>query len=262
MTTADRLVELLDDAQTGASAITRQPDLDEFGVAAAYEVQHAVLDRRLSRGERRTGVKLGFTSKAKQLQMGVDDVIVGQLTDRMRVADGASLDLDGFIHPRVEPEIAFRLGRDVNPDDPAEDVMAAVDAVAPALEVIDSRYEGFSFGLPGVIADNTSAAAYAIGPWVRFGGSGDPDLSNRGVSLTRDDARLAVGSTAAILGHPLRVLPELLAMARRHGFALEAGSTVLAGAATAAQPLSPGVFGCRVAGLGQVCITVAGGHDE
>lgn len=262
MTTNDRLVETLDHAQTGVTAITRQPDLDGFDVAVAYAVQHAVLDRRLERGERRTGIKLGFTSKAKQQQMGVDDVIVGQLTDAMRVDDGGTLDLGRFIHPRVEPEIAFRLGRDVDPDDPSEDVASAVDAVAPALEVIDSRYEGFSFGLPGVIADNTSAAAYAVGPWVRFGGAREPDLSNTGVALTLDDARLAVGSTAAILGHPLRVLPELLAMARRHGFELTAGFIVLAGAATAAVPLSAGVVACRVSGLGQVCLTAKGADDE
>ncbi len=41
--------------------------------------------------------------------MGVSDVIIGVLTEEMRVPDGGTLDLGPLIHPRVEPEVAFLL---------------------------------------------------------------------------------------------------------------------------------------------------------
>ncbi|TXS43975.1 2-keto-4-pentenoate hydratase [Streptomyces sp. OR43] len=210
----------------------------------AYAVQEALIARRLARGERLTGFKLGFTSLAKMRQMGVADLIHGRLTDRMEITDGGQYDTSGLIHPRIEPEVAFLLGDTLRPGaDPA----AAVAAVAPALEVIDSRYKGFRFSLPEVIADNTSAAGYALGPWRALA-----DLGNLGVLLELDGRLAQAGSTAAILGHPLRAL----AAAARLAGSLEPGTVILAGAATAAVPLPPGVHvRATVAGLGTVQFT-------
>ncbi|MET9724242.1 2-keto-4-pentenoate hydratase [Streptomyces zaomyceticus] len=210
----------------------------------AYAVQEALVARRLARGERLTGFKLGFTSVAKMRQMGVSDLIHGRLTDRMEIPDGGRFDLSRLIHPRVEPEVAFLLGDTLRP---GGDLMAAVAAVAPALEVIDSRYDGFRFSLPEVIADNTSAAGYAVGPW-----SAPGDLGNLGVLLELDGRPAETGSTAAILGHPLRAL----AAAARLAGVLEAGTVILAGAATAAVPLPPGTHvRATVSGLGTVRFT-------
>lgn len=210
----------------------------------AYAVQAALVARRLARGERLTGFKLGFTSLAKMRQMGVSDLIHGRLTDRMEIPDGGTLDVSGLIHPRVEPEVAFLLGDTLLP---GGDPMAAVAAVAPALEVIDSRYDGFRFSLPEVIADNTSASGYAVGPW-----SAPGELGNLGVLLELDGRLAETGSTAAILGHPLRAL----ASAARLAGSLAPGTVVLAGAATAAVPLPPGTHvRAEVAGLGTVRFT-------
>ncbi|MFC9339288.1 2-keto-4-pentenoate hydratase [Streptomyces sp. NPDC057020] len=210
----------------------------------AYAVQEALVARRLARGERLTGFKLGFTSRAKMRQMGVSDLIHGRLTDRMAIPDGGRVDTTALIHPRVEPEVAFLLGDTLRP---GGDPLAAVAAVAPALEVIDSRYHGFRFSLPEVIADNTSAAGYAVGPW-----SAPGDLDNLGVLLELDGRLAETGSTAAILGSPLRAL----AAAARLAGALEPGTVVLAGAATAAVPLPPGTHvRATVAGLGTVHLT-------
>ncbi|MDH3434658.1 MAG: fumarylacetoacetate hydrolase family protein, partial [Gammaproteobacteria bacterium] len=41
------------------------------------------IERRIARGEPLVGLKPGFTSTAKMLQMGVDDLIWAHLTDRM-----------------------------------------------------------------------------------------------------------------------------------------------------------------------------------
>ncbi|MFK0214455.1 MULTISPECIES: 2-keto-4-pentenoate hydratase [unclassified Streptomyces] len=217
----------------------------------AYAVQDALVALRLARGERLTGFKLGFTSVAKMRQMGVSDLIHGRLTDRMEIPDGGRFDVSGLIHPRVEPEVAFLLGRTLRP---GGDPMAAVAAVAPALEVIDSRYDGFRFSLPEVIADNTSAAGYAVGAWTAPGDLGD--LGDRGVLLELDGRTAETGSTAAILGRPLRAL----AAAARLAGALEPGTVILAGAATAAVPLPPGTHvRATVAGLGSVGFTTGEG---
>ncbi|MER7007154.1 fumarylacetoacetate hydrolase family protein [Dactylosporangium sp. NPDC000555] len=245
-TTIERIPDHLDAAQRERRPIDALPDtltLDD-----AYWIQHGVLGRRTSRGERPVGIKLGFTSRAKMAQMGVSEIVVGQLTDAMRIPDGGAVALSGFIHPRIEPEIAFRLAWDIDVADPHADIEGAVDAVAPALEIIDSRYRDFRFTLPSVIADNTSAAGFVLGPWRPPG----IDLANRAVRLEVNGAAVAHGTTAAILGHPMRALHALVPVARARGFRLHAGQIVLAGAASAAVAFQPGRVSAIVAGVGRV----------
>ncbi|MFY1595857.1 2-keto-4-pentenoate hydratase [Micromonospora sp. WMMD737] len=230
------IAERLGAAADTATAIPQLAAETGLDVDAAYAVQTALIQRRLDRGERLIGLKMGLTSKAKMAQVGVDEVIWGRLTDTMRIPDGGTLDPTRFIHPRVEPEVAFLLDRLPEPGEPVGDFTDAVRAVAPAIEVIDSRYANFTFSLPDVIADNTSAAAFTIGPW-----SPVPDgLDNLGVLLEIDGRVAQVGSTAAILGDPRRALDEGIRLAGRHGVRLREGWVFLAGAATAAVPLKPG----------------------
>lgn len=249
----EKLAADLDQAALTATAIAQQGADLGLDVDDAYAVQQLLIDRRTSRGERYLGPKLGFTSYAKMAQMGVSEIIVGQLTTTMRIDDGGAVDLAELIHPRIEPEVAFRLSCDVDPHDPAVNIEACVDAMAPALEVIDSRYRDFRFSLADVVADNTSAARFVLGPWIPF----DSDIGNRGVLLEVDGAIVETGSTAAILGHPVRALHALVAIAARYGVGLPAGAIVLAGAATAATPVShPATIQAHVSGLGRVSVQV------
>ncbi|PTR22169.1 2-oxo-3-hexenedioate decarboxylase [Rhodococcus sp. OK519] len=238
----------LDEAQTGVHDTLSLADDVDLGIDDAYRIQEVLVGRRQERGESLVGVKLGFTSKAKMAQMGVSDVIVGRLTDAMCVEDGGELDLHRFIHPKIEPEIAYRLSQDVDLDDPTVDIESCVDAVAPAMEIIDSRYRDFRFTYTDVVADNTSAAAYVIGPWRPVRPVGD-----LAVRLAAGDASVT-GSTAAILDDPVNALHALLDMSRRRRIPLRAGDVVLAGAATAAIPLTAGLAECEIDGLGRVTV--------
>jgi 2-oxo-3-hexenedioate decarboxylase len=222
-------------------------------VALAYEVQAASVARRLGRGEAPVGVKMGFTSRAKMVQMGLSDLIWGRLTSGMVREDGGTVDLRHGIHPRIEPEVAFLLGHRLSgPVSPAQAGLA-VAAVAPAMEIIDSRYRDFQFTLPDVIADNTSASGFVVGAWQLP----STDLANLGMVLEVDGVVTQVGSSAAILGHPLRSLAAASRLAGEHGLALEPGWVVLAGGATAAIALKAGTHVRTVVqGLGQVQISV------
>ena len=99
-----------------------------------------------------------------------------------------------------------------------------------------SRYQDFKFTLPEVVADNASSSGYVIGPW------SDPhgDFSNLGLTLNIDGRAVQVGSTAAILGHPLRSLVAAARLSAQAGEPLRAGDVVMAGGATPAEWIRPG----------------------
>ena len=113
----ETMAALLDDAATGAKAIPQLTLGHELDVDGAYAVQEALIARRLDRGQRLVGIKLGLTSRAKMAQVGVHEVIWGRLTDAMRVPDGGRLALDGFIHRRIEPEVAHVAELVAQPDE-------------------------------------------------------------------------------------------------------------------------------------------------
>jgi len=234
----DTLAARLDGAAHEARAVAQLSADTALDLAAAYAVQAASIGRRLARGERQVGVKMGFTSRAKMQQMGVSDLIWGRLTDAMHLDAGAELPFARFIHPRAEPEIAFRLARPLAGNVSLAQAMAAVDAVAPAIEIIDSRYANFRFSLTDVVADNSSSSAFVTGTWV------DPSLLGGEeivMELLIDGVVVEHATSAAIMGNPWQSLVEAARLASVTGPGLAAGWIVFAGAATAAYALTPGM---------------------
>ena len=248
-----RIATRLDDAATAARAMPQPTGDDVIALAEAYDVQRALIDLRIGRGHGRIGMKMGFTSRAKMLQMGLSDLIWGRLTSDMLVEDGG-IDAIFHIHPRVEPEICFLLKKPLSGPVTPLAALAAVEAVAPALEIIDSRYLDFKFALADVIADNASSSALVVGAWHLPA----IDFSNLGLVMEVDGRAVEIGSTAAILGHPLRSLCAASRLAGEAGETLEAGSLVMAGGATAAAALQPGAnVRCDMQDLGRVGFTMA-----
>lgn len=235
----DEAAALLLEAE--ARAADRPPLTDEWpdlDLATAYAIQDETLRRRVGRGERLVGVKLGLTSVAKQRTMGIERPLVAWLTDAMAVAPGDAVPA-GVIHPRAEPEIVFVLGRRLaGPGVTAVDALAAVATVHAGIEVIDSRFTDFRFTLPDVVADNASAAAFCLGP-VAVSPLG-LDLSLEACVLSVDGAVADSATGAAVQGHPAQALAFAANTLAERGLALEAGWTVLTGGMTDAVPVPPG----------------------
>ncbi len=233
MTDIAHAAEIVDEAARAAKAIPQFTQSGPLGVAEAYAIQATSIARRLSRGERLVGVKMGLTSRAKMAQVGVNEVIWGRLTDAMRLEEGASLSRANYVHPRIEPELAFLLKRPIDGELTPAEALACVEAIAPAMEIIDSRYRDFKFALSDVIADNSSSSGLVVGPW----SSPAQDFSNLGLTMEVDGRPVEIGSTAAILGDPVRSLVAAARLAAPALGGLKAGWIVLAGGATAAHSL-------------------------
>jgi 2-keto-4-pentenoate hydratase len=200
----------------------------EFDRSTAYAVQSAGLAMRLDAGERIIGGKLGFTSKAMQKAMGVPSPNYGWLTDAM-VRTGV-VSLAELIHPKVEPEVAFRLGSDLDDaDTAASDVLAATTGVAPCLEIVDSRFTDFKFGPLDNIADNSSAGQIVIGDWTDLPTA---RLDLVGVVVTVDGEVAASAAGAAALDHPAEAVAWMARAVAGSQRPLKSGDVVISGGLT------------------------------
>jgi 2-keto-4-pentenoate hydratase len=208
-------------------------DLSE---ATAYAIQVATATLI---GEPVVGCKLGYTSAAMREQMKVDTPNYGMLFASTRIEPDGLIDSSELIHPLVEPEIALILSRDVT-DALAtrEEVVAAVDAVLPAIEVVDTRYERYEFSSVDNIADNSSAARFVLGAPRSPSSIGDlrvisGALWSRGRTVGR-------GTGADVMGDPYDALAWFITRRIHDGYSVPAGSIVLTGGLTAAQPAKRG----------------------
>src|SRR5207248_4163279 len=130
-------------------------------------------------------------------------------TDAMRVE--GSLRVGDGVHPKIEPEIAFVTKRELSGRVSRADAFAALQGVAPALEVLDSRFIGFKyFSLPDVVADNCSSWRFALGPLQR-----PRDTGGLRMRMSIDGRAAEETDSNAISGHPLESLVQLVAMLPR-----------------------------------------------
>jgi 2-keto-4-pentenoate hydratase len=213
----------------------------EPGLTAAdgYAVQQELVRLLMADGGSVVGYKLGLTSQPMQELLGVHEPDYGPVLSSMVLDDGAVVDLSTLIQPKVEAEIALVLERPLHgPGVSAVQAARAIGAAVAALELVDSRIEGWRIKLVDTIADlASSAAAILAGRVVPVAGW---DLRLCGMVITRNGETVATGAGAAALGSPVRAVAWLANTLAPFGVTLEPGHFVMTGALHAAFPVSPG----------------------
>jgi 2-keto-4-pentenoate hydratase len=221
-------------------------------VDAAYAVQQLGTRQRLAAGRRLVGRKIGLTSSVVQEQLGVDQPDYGMLFDDMDVPLGNSVDCNRIHQPKVEAEVAFILGRDL--DDTrltTADALAAVDYAVAAIEIVGSRIANWDIRLVDTIADNASSGMYVLGHELRR--LTECDVVHATMRMTRGEDVVSVGVGSACMGSPISALLWLAKTAAKLGQPLRGGDVVLSGALGPMVVAKPGdEFQARIEGLGFV----------
>ncbi|MGW4772485.1 2-keto-4-pentenoate hydratase [Nocardia sp. NPDC004278] len=228
-------------------------------VGAAYAVQERLTAARLHVGATIVGRKIGLTSPAVQAQLGVDRPDFGVLFADMQCSEKQVVTMDRLLQPKVEAEVAFVLGKDLD-DGPLdiESVRRAVEYAAPALEIVDSRIAGWDITYGDTVADNASSGLFVIGSARRDLNEFQPvDVT---MSMRINGREVSTGTGSACLDDPLEALRWLARTAREFGDPLRAGQIILSGALG---PMAPVVAGdhviAEISGLGVVQASFADG---
>lgn len=217
---------------------------EDLTLATAYRVQRVVTDARLARGEQIVGWKLGYTSEAMRLQMGVVEPNFGPLTDAMLLPNDGTVD-PKLVQPRVEPEVGIVLATPLEAGATLDDVLDATAHAFACLEVVDSIYVDYRFRLEDNTADGSSAAQVVIGPTL----PAHDGLDLIEVAFFHNGTHLDTVMGSAASGHPANGVIWLADQLHRMGGRLEAGQIVITGGLTPAVPLAPGdVVFARFAG--------------
>ncbi|PUB27605.1 2-keto-4-pentenoate hydratase [Promicromonospora sp. AC04] len=252
-----RLGLLADRLETAAATRTPIPplrnDVGAASVSAAYAVQAELTRRRVARGGRVVGRKVGLTSPAVQAQLRVDQPDFGVLFADMQVADGGTVPAGTLLQPKIEAEVAFVLREDLVGELDLAQVRGAVAHAVAALEIVDSRIEDWDIGIVDTVADNGSSALFVLGGAHRTLDEIEP--RDVGMSLSVDGRVASTGSGEACLGDPLAALLWLARTAQDHGAPLRAGEVVLSGALGPMVTAVPGTtYFAEITPLGSVSV--------
>ena len=223
------IAQRLANAERERTAIDPPAAKAGLSVADAYRVQMINVERRIASGSRIVGRKVGLTSIAMQKMLGVNEPDFGHLFEEMVLASGCACPTKTLMLPRVEPEIAFVLNRELRgPGVTRQQVLEAAECVTPALEIIDTRIRGWQITLADTIADNASSARVVLGdqrtPALKF------DLASIEMVLKKNGETVETGVGAAVLGHPAEPVAWLANKLADFGQSLAAGSVVIPGA--------------------------------
>jgi 2-keto-4-pentenoate hydratase len=207
----------------------------------SYDIQAHVVKRLCERNNAGlAGYKIGLTSPRMQTMCGIPHPICGSVLRNRVFASGGAVATSDFVHLGVECEIAVRIGKDlVQSQLPStiEDMAEVIDAVAPALELVEDRHADYkSLDMLTLVADNSWNAGIVLGGFRQNW----PDLASIEGIVERNGEILDRGFGRDVMGHPFAPLLWLSQHLAGRGEFLKAGDIVMTGSITPTYFPSPG----------------------
>lgn len=248
--TLDAIATRLIDAQDRATSIPPIAATEPgFDVGAAYEVLREIESRRIAQGWRPVGRKIGFTNRTIWRRYGVYQPMGARVwSHTVQYANGgrATQPLEGFVLPRIEPEVVFKLAAPIAAGADAHAVLMATEWIAAGFEIVQSHFPEWKFEAPDCTAAFGLHAALTVGEPYAI------DATNRDaiaamlptfrVTLLKGGAVVDTGVGANVLDSPALAIAHLAGVLAQHPKhpPLEAGEIVTTGTVTDAWPVSPG----------------------
>lgn len=216
-------------------------------LADAYAVADEIRRRRIARGERPLGYKIGFTNRGIWAKYRVHAPIWGPVWDST-VAQFAgtehTVSLAGLVQPRLEPEIVFGFARGPRAGMSAAELAGCLEWVAHGFEIVHTHFDNWRFEAPDTVADFALHGRLLIGPRVALARFSEArsELAALHIGLLKNGHVVDQGDGVAVLDGPLDALriwvDAMHAQAQR--WPIEAGDIVTTGTLTDAWPLAPG----------------------
>lgn len=235
-----------------------EPLLGALAIEQAYGVQLGMLERWLAAGEKQAGWKAGATSAAARKAVGAEEPYFGYLLNKRALPSQQRFSFDEMRVAAVEVELCFTLSAQLKgPGVTREQAVAAVSAVAPALEIMEMRGD-----LNGernlAIADNLMQYGFVTGPEVSPVPAG-LDLAAVVAEISTNGQPVArVAGGGEFMDDQYATLAWLANKLAGFGKALEPGMRIMSGSYIKPTPVAKGdTWQATFAGIGTVSATYA-----
>lgn len=204
---------------------------------AGMQAQAGLLAHMEASGAMQAGWKAGLSSAAARAMFQHDVALVGFLLDTTRIVSGSEVAIGNWTAPRAEAELAMRLRVDVGPDVEPDAALAAVEAIAPAIELVDLSPPPED--LIAVLSGNIFHRRWLTGTFDSTRSAARLEMLAGHVSLM-GEALAPVTDVEELTGSAGAILAEIARTAARHGRGLLAGDIVILGSIVPPVPVAAG----------------------
>ena len=221
-----------------------------FDLADAYRVSAEIARRRIARGERPVGWKIGFTNRTIWDEYGVHAPIWGPMyhttVEAVDPTRGpAPCPIGALVEPRIEPEIVLRFAAPPHPDMDEKALLDCIDGVAHGFEIVQSVYPAWRFTAADTVAAFALHGRLRHGPFAPVAEDRPgwlAKLADFEIALSRDGAEIDRGVAKNVLDGPLSACRHFVRGLADYpiGWAVRAGDIVTTGTITRAFPIRPG----------------------
>ena len=221
----------------------------EFSVADGYRVLGEIATRRRAQGWQAVGRKIGFTNRTIWSRYNVNQPLWAHLwshTVHLAASGEASLALQSFVQPRIEPEVVFKLNAPVPVTEDPLAVLASVEWVAPGFEIVQSHFPDWKFSAPDCTAAFGLHGALVVGAPLAVTDRNRATLAAAlpkfVLTLSRNNTVVDRGVGANVLDSPALALAHLARLVADQAQVppLAAGEIITTGTLTDAWPVAPG----------------------
>jgi len=192
----------------------------------ARDAQEQHIAARLERGEKVVGIKLGGALIPSEDGAKNYQTIFGYLTDAMQRQ--GEVKIADFAWPRVEPEVVFKLTKDIDQQITLEQAPSYIEAITVGAELLDYRSKNPDPFVEEAIADNAGASGFALGQW------SDPAILHQNLKATihENNELKREAPVSAIFGNPWKAVVALSTIMQENSTVLSAGSILFSSSAT------------------------------
>jgi 2-keto-4-pentenoate hydratase len=223
--------------------------------AEAYAIQREVDKLREGAGAKPTGWKIGLASRAFMARVGADEPFWARTYSGKVFDSPAMIDLSRWFRAQFEPELGLVLGAELaGPGVTIEQARAAIRAVRPAFEIVDTRPAIDGLVVLEMIADSGSHGGAVLGPEIAADGL---DLDAVTVVVREGDGTETAGTATILMDGPAGCLAWLANRVADAGLTLRAGDIVLSGTMTGAHPITDQPAVVTYSGLSPEPITIS-----
>jgi 2-keto-4-pentenoate hydratase len=240
---AERILDAFASQRLVAPLSRDDPSLDED---SAYAIALEVHTRRVRRGERPLGRKIGFTNPSTWAEYRVSAPIWGHVYDSTvhYTREEPRLAVEHLIQPRIEAEIQLHFSRTPPVSRDEQALLESIDWIAQGFEIVQCPFPDWEFAAVDTIAAYAVHGALVVGtpvPVSEIENCADK-LRRFEVVLSRDGVEQARGVGANVLGSPLLAFAHLAeVLSRQSRFPpVQAGEIVSTGTLTGLMPVSAG----------------------
>jgi 2-keto-4-pentenoate hydratase len=205
-----------------------QDKILDLSVQEAYQVQDRITNKKILRGERVIGYKVGCTSCAIQSQFDLEEPIFGRLFWPHIFDDGKELDWKSYTNCAIEPEMVLKIGRDLKGEDLSDEVLInAIEYVSPGIEIHNFKFWYLPPTLQELICSNGIHAGLVVGNSKSFPHS--LSFESEWFKVYKNDKMISKAKASEIMGGPLNSLRWLVGKLTERNEILRAGSLIIPG---------------------------------